>query len=896
MPSLEPFFAPKSIAVIGASRTPGKIGYSILENLKISFKGNLFPINPAATEILGLNCYPSVLSIKKPIDLAIIAVPAEIVKNILHECIKKKIPAVIIISSGFAEIEKKERELELKKIIKGKKIRLLGPNCLSGDTEVLIKNSSRIKSHELGAFIDYLMSKHSKDVINVSGTLALPTEKIERKLEALSFDGHEFVFAPIKTLFKRRDEAYKIVIEGGRELICSPDHPFLIKTPIDLAEIPCRELKIGDEVPIVFNFQPAGTTTCINILEELKRRLPTEKLAKIQIRWGRNFRVAEFAELIQKQPEALRNAKISMPRQKVSLPVILPLSHELCRLVGFFIADGNFDKGWLSIGFTESKEENRELRRCIRSIFSGSISAKPNRGKIKFGRAIGVILFKDILALKPYAHEKIIPDFVFELPAEKIASFLSGLYSGDGCVDPDGSLLYFSTSRRLIKQLSQLFARLGVGPLYITKYRRDEAIIMGKRCYARDLYALRTDSKQAIWKLVELGFTFFDPAQKLKLQKAISGRRLAGRIKGPLYFRRIVSIEKIDGQHDLYDFEIDGTHTFVANQILTHNCLGIYQKGLDMLFFPRERLKRPLEGSIAFITQSGAFGSVLLDLLSYEGVGISKFISIGNKIDVDEIELLNYLERDVATRSIAIYLESTEKGRELVQTARRVVRHKPIVCFKAGKTAKGLEAVLSHTGALAGPAEIYSAAFRQAGIIEAKTTEQLFDFAKALAKQPALPDNRIAIITDGGGFGIVATDTAIQAGLELPALADETIRALRSFLPKHAIAANPVDLTGDATAERYQKALEVVFKDQNISGVVCIALLQIPTLSDDIIDILRDCKMYGKPLTVCCCGGNWTMERARKLEAFGIPVYPTAERAVMAMAALRDYGQILRRK
>jgi len=331
-------------------------------------------------------------------------------------------------------------------------------------------------------------------------------------------------------------------------------------------------------------------------------------------------------------------------------------------------------------------------------------------------------------------------------------------------------------------------------------------------------------------------------------------------------------------------------------RVLGPNCLGVYKKDLDMIFLPRNRLKRPPEGSISFITQSGAFGSILLDMMANDGVGVSKFISIGNKIDVDEIELIRYLENDLSTRCIAIYLESVINGEEFIKVAKKVTKKKPIVCFKAGKTEKGSEAVLSHTGALAGSAEIYSAAFKQAGIIEAKTSEEIFDFAKVLANQSVLKNNKIAVVTDGGGFGIVATDAAIEYGLELPSLTEESVKALKEFLPKYAITKNPIDITGDATVERYKKTLEIVLKDKNISGVVCIALMQIPTLTDEIVDVIRDCKVFGKPIAVCSAGGQYILERNRKLEAFGIPVYPTPERAVKALAVLYEYGNILKRE
>jgi len=331
-------------------------------------------------------------------------------------------------------------------------------------------------------------------------------------------------------------------------------------------------------------------------------------------------------------------------------------------------------------------------------------------------------------------------------------------------------------------------------------------------------------------------------------------------------------------------------------RVIGPNTTGIYKKDLDMVFFPRNRLKRPPEGHISFITQSGAFGSVLMDVMANDGVGVSKFIAIGNKVDVTEIELLDYLEKDVETRCITAYLESISDGKEFLKVSKRVTRIKPIVIFKAGKSEKAKQAVMSHTGAIAGSAEIYSAAFKQAGVIEAKNSQEIFDYAKALANQPIMKENKIAIITDGGGFGIVATDEAVKLGLEVPALEDSTIRKLKEFLPPYSSTHNPIDLTGDATDERYKKTIDTVLKDKNISGAVIIALMQIPTLTDEFVNVLRDSKLHGKPITVCSAGGGYVMDRVRKLESYGIPVYPTPERAVQGLWVLYEYGQILQKE
>jgi len=328
-------------------------------------------------------------------------------------------------------------------------------------------------------------------------------------------------------------------------------------------------------------------------------------------------------------------------------------------------------------------------------------------------------------------------------------------------------------------------------------------------------------------------------------------------------------------------------------RLLGPNCLGVFTKNIDTLFLPREKLKRPSDGSISFLTQSGAVGATILDLIGFEGVGISKFISYGNAADVNELEILSYLGKDMATRAIAMYVETIHDGPEFIKIASKITPIKPIVALKAGKSEKGAEAVLSHTGHMAGPAQVYSAAFKQSGIIEAQTTQDLFDFAKALSSQPPLRNGRIAVITNGGGFGILAADAASRAGLELPELSNETVKALKNVIPDYAVPKNPVDLTGDANAERYESALKAVASDKNIEGILVIPLVQTPELDEKIVDVLRDAKIYGKSIVACMMGGEYTMKHARRLEAFGIPVYDMPERAVKALAALRDYGRIV---
>ncbi|MBU3905264.1 MAG: CoA-binding protein [Nanoarchaeota archaeon] len=326
-------------------------------------------------------------------------------------------------------------------------------------------------------------------------------------------------------------------------------------------------------------------------------------------------------------------------------------------------------------------------------------------------------------------------------------------------------------------------------------------------------------------------------------------------------------------------------------RIIGPNCIGVHVPNrLDMLFLDKKKLKRPPDGSIGIITDSGAVGAVLMDMAANEGVGISKFASIGNKIDVDEVDLMYYFGKDVNTRCIVIYLESTERGIEMIKIAKKIT--KPIVVFKAGKTKDGAEAVASHTGAMAGKGNVYSSAFRQGGIVEAETLEDIFDYSKVLSTQPELKGKRIAVITDGGGFGIMTVDALIKYGFEVNDFSLNVQKKLKRILPEYGIFKNPVDLTGSVNAEMYQKALDILMKDEEIDGIVCITLFQLPGLEDGVIEALRDAKMHGKPFVVCSAGGQYTLERVRKLEKFGVPVYPSPERAARAMNCLISYQEL----
>jgi len=338
-------------------------------------------------------------------------------------------------------------------------------------------------------------------------------------------------------------------------------------------------------------------------------------------------------------------------------------------------------------------------------------------------------------------------------------------------------------------------------------------------------------------------------------------------------------------------------------RLMGPNCIGVYDPytKIDTLFLPREKALRPKKGGIAFISQSGALGVAFLDWLTMEDIGLSVFVSYGNKADVDEIDLMEYLMEDEKTKVITMYLEEISNGRRFMEMAMKVSERKPIVAIKAGRTRAGARAVSSHTGSLAGREEIIEAAFKKAGIIRAYDTHELFDYARALATGRVAWGERIAIVTDGGGAGVMATDKLTDerrgVGLKLAKFKRKTEEELRKILPPFAITHNPVDLTGSATPEMYRQSLEIVAEDENVDGIVVIALIHPPGMNDKVVDAVEEIYVKTeKPILVAATGGTPTQKVLLEFQERGIPSYPEVERAVKAMKALVERGKYLSRK
>ncbi|HNT73935.1 MAG TPA: acetate--CoA ligase [Anaerolineae bacterium] len=323
-------------------------------------------------------------------------------------------------------------------------------------------------------------------------------------------------------------------------------------------------------------------------------------------------------------------------------------------------------------------------------------------------------------------------------------------------------------------------------------------------------------------------------------------------------------------------------------RLIGPNCLGIINthSPLNATF----AAGMPQSGPISFMSQSGALGTAVLDMAMGGHIGFAKFVSLGNKADVSEIDLMEAWGDDPDSRVILMYVEGVPHGQKFIETAKRITRKKPVVAIKSGVTASGSRAVSSHTGSLAGSEAAYKAAFNQAGIIRATSMEALFDYARAFAYQPLLKGDRIAIVTNAGGPGILATDALERAKLEIPRLTPETTEKLMANLPGAASAANPVDVLGDALADRYEHALQLVLNDPKVDGVIVIvtpqAMTEIEATAHAVGRMAKDC---GKPVLGCFMGEARIQAGIDVLWQYGIPNYPFPERAADALAAMRDY-------
>jgi acetyltransferase len=328
-------------------------------------------------------------------------------------------------------------------------------------------------------------------------------------------------------------------------------------------------------------------------------------------------------------------------------------------------------------------------------------------------------------------------------------------------------------------------------------------------------------------------------------------------------------------------------------RVVGPNCLGVLSPhtGLNATFAPGT----PLPGRVGLISQSGALLATILAWGVQENVGFSRVISAGSMLDVGWGDFIDYLSDDPHTHSILLYMEAVGDARSFLSAARAVAQRKPVIVIKAGRTEVAARAAASHTGALTGSDEVYEAAFRRAGVLRVATIEDLFGMAEVLAKQPAPRGPRLTILTNAGGPGVLATDALIKSGGRLAPLAPETVAALDQVLPEHWSHMNPVDVLGDATPERYAKAVEIAARDPNSDGLL---MIMTPAAMSDPAGtaerLVPHARAAGKPVLASWMWGPGAAEGVAVLNRADIPTFPVPEAAVQAFDYLWRYGDNLK--
>ncbi len=403
---------------------------------------------------------------------------------------------------------------------------------------------------------------------------------------------------------------------------------------------------------------------------------------------------------------------------------------------------------------------------------------------------------------------------------------------------------------------------------------------------------------------VDLAIIILPPALALKAVEQAIEKGIKGVVVVSAGFR------EVGGQGAVIEEELVDMCRAANVRLIGPNCLGVINPLESVRMNASFSSRMPEAGHISFISQSGALCTAVLDFATDRDFGFSKFISIGNKADVDELDLLRYLHEDLDTDVIMIYLEALGRGPEFIKAVKEITsgeRPTPIIAIKSGRTSAGALAAASHTGSLAGSEALYDAIFEQSGIIRVDTIDELFDFATAFAckKESALGKvirkipggRRIAIVTNAGGPGILATDMTMSSGLELARFSEETIDVLASHLPAAANIHNPVDVIGDADYDRYENALAAVINDDGVDGALVILTPQSMTDAEGTARaIVKIARRSSKPILSCFMGIIDVSAGVKYLQEYGYPVYKFPENAAKSFAALFRYSKWLNRQ
>jgi acetyltransferase len=326
-------------------------------------------------------------------------------------------------------------------------------------------------------------------------------------------------------------------------------------------------------------------------------------------------------------------------------------------------------------------------------------------------------------------------------------------------------------------------------------------------------------------------------------------------------------------------------------RVIGPNCIGIIRprNNLNATFLD----KMPKAGHIAFLSQSGALGSAILDWAIHENIGFSNFVSVGSMVDVDFGDLIDYFGSDPKTKSILMYIEGVTEARKFMSAARHFARTKPIIVVKSGKFSESAKAAASHTGSLSGEDSIYDAAFKRAGIVRVSEIADLFNAAEVLGTQPLPQGPRLAIITNAGGPGVMATDSLIGQGGVIAKLSQKTLDSLNALLPPFWSHGNPIDVLGDAKAERYKAAVEGCLNDENIDGILIIftqqAVSESVEIAKSIVELVRGKSFQNKTILTSFMGYGAVQEANNILNANNIPTYSTPEQAIRTYMSMYNY-------
>jgi len=328
-------------------------------------------------------------------------------------------------------------------------------------------------------------------------------------------------------------------------------------------------------------------------------------------------------------------------------------------------------------------------------------------------------------------------------------------------------------------------------------------------------------------------------------------------------------------------------------RLIGPNCLGVMTPHLGLnATFAKEMARA---GNVAFLSQSGALLTAILDWSLQQQAGFSAIVSTGSMLDIGWGDLIDYFGDDSATESILLYMESVGDARSFLSAAREVALRKPIIVIKAGRTAAASKAASSHTGALTGSDEVFDAALRRCGVLRVQRISDLFYMAKVLGKQPRPRGPRLTILTNAGGPGVLATDALLATGGELAPLSEESLQAFNALLPAHWSHGNPIDILGDADSERYSKALDIAVKDPNTDGLLAILAPQGMTDPTEVAKALESHgKIHGKPVLASWMGGKMVAAGVEELNAAGIPAFSYPDTAVHAFTYMWKYSYNLK--